>query len=209
MTTVAQRERAALADLFDRVGPDQPTLDAGWLTRDLLVHLLLRERRADALISQSIPPLRRWYTAVRDSYERIPWPTLVQLFRGGPQWFSVVRVPAVDAGMNTAEFFIHHEDVRRGAPGWSVRDLDDETTAALEKQATGLFAKLTLRKYTVGIRVRFDTGNPTVVKTGEPAVTVVGKPSEVVLWISGRDACEVDLEGSPDALDQVRAARVS
>jgi uncharacterized protein (TIGR03083 family) len=46
--TLARAERAALCDLFDEVGPDAPTLCAGWTTRDLAAHLVIRERRADA-----------------------------------------------------------------------------------------------------------------------------------------------------------------
>ena len=45
---LAKSERAALADLFVTLGPDQPTLCEGWDTKDLLVHLLVRERRPDA-----------------------------------------------------------------------------------------------------------------------------------------------------------------
>ena len=41
---LAGRERAELSDEFDRVGPDRPTLCAGWSARDLLAHLLVRER---------------------------------------------------------------------------------------------------------------------------------------------------------------------
>ena len=42
--SLAQSERAQLADLFVTLGPDQPTLCEGWDTQDLLVHLLVRER---------------------------------------------------------------------------------------------------------------------------------------------------------------------
>ena len=41
---LAHTERAALADLFAALGPDQPTLCEGWDTQDLLIHLLIRER---------------------------------------------------------------------------------------------------------------------------------------------------------------------
>ena len=41
--SLASRERAALCDLFDQVGPDAPTLCEGWDTRDLAAHLHLRE----------------------------------------------------------------------------------------------------------------------------------------------------------------------
>ena len=37
--SLARTERAALADLFEQVGPDQPTLCEGWQTLDLLIHL--------------------------------------------------------------------------------------------------------------------------------------------------------------------------
>ena len=45
----SRQERIALADLFFEVGPDQPTLCDGWDTRDLAVHLMLREHRLDAV----------------------------------------------------------------------------------------------------------------------------------------------------------------
>jgi len=44
----AQRERQALCDRFDEVGPDEPTLSGEWTTRDLAAHLIVRERRPDA-----------------------------------------------------------------------------------------------------------------------------------------------------------------
>ena len=40
-----QAERAALCDLFLRVGPDAPTLCEGWATDDLATHLVIRERK--------------------------------------------------------------------------------------------------------------------------------------------------------------------
>ncbi|MEV4089519.1 maleylpyruvate isomerase N-terminal domain-containing protein, partial [Nonomuraea fuscirosea] len=42
--THARGERAALCDLLDRLGPDEPTLCAGWTTADLAAHLAIRER---------------------------------------------------------------------------------------------------------------------------------------------------------------------
>jgi uncharacterized protein (TIGR03083 family) len=40
----AKRERVLFADLLARVGPDEPTLCAGWTTRDLAAHIVVRER---------------------------------------------------------------------------------------------------------------------------------------------------------------------
>src|SRR6202451_2895593 len=40
-----QAERAALCDLFLKVGPEPPTLGRGWTTYDLAAHLVIRERK--------------------------------------------------------------------------------------------------------------------------------------------------------------------
>ena len=50
--TFAQSERAALCDLFDRLGSDAPTLCQGWDTHDLASHLWIREN--DPLVASGI-----------------------------------------------------------------------------------------------------------------------------------------------------------
>ena len=61
MSTFAKRERLLLADLLETAGPDAPTLCEGWQTRDLAAHVVVRERRPDAvgglLIKQLTPRL--------------------------------------------------------------------------------------------------------------------------------------------------------
>ncbi len=42
-TFVAQVERAQLCDLFERVGPQAPTLSGDWDTHHLAAHLVVRE----------------------------------------------------------------------------------------------------------------------------------------------------------------------
>ena len=42
--TLVESERAGLADTLASVGPDAPTLCAGWTTTDLALHVVLRER---------------------------------------------------------------------------------------------------------------------------------------------------------------------
>ena len=70
--TLAQTERAALADLFTELGPDQPTLCEGWDTGDLLAHLLVRERRMDAAAGVVIKPLAGWTAKVSAGYRNRP-----------------------------------------------------------------------------------------------------------------------------------------
>ena len=205
--TVAQRERAALADLFDEVGPDQPTLDEGWLTADLLHHLLVREERPDAAAAQLVAPLHFWSDRVVDGYRKLPWAQRVDRWRTGPHGLSPARIDRVDALMNTAEHFIHHEDVRRGVPGWTVRELDPETDQAVLDQVRSRISALQLKKLGLGVQGRLPDRRTFQIRLGDPAITLVGAPSELLLWISGRrTACEVEIEGSPAALDMLERA---
>lgn len=206
-TTVARRERAALADLFDAVGPDQPTLNEGWLTSDLLHHVIIRERRPVAALSRAIGPLHFWSERVISKIAARPWSAQVDIFRGGPQWFSPVRLDTVDSLLNTAEYFIHHEDVRRGLPGWTVRTLDPETEEAVTDQVKGGFSRLQLKKLGIGVQAQLPDRRTFQLRLGDPAVTLIGAPSELLLWISGRRAdCEVDVQGSPAALAMLERA---
>ncbi len=206
--TVAQRERAQLADLFDQVGPDQPTLDEGWLTADLLHHLLARERRPDAL-----PGIfgggvfATWTEKVMAGYRRLPWRDRVEKFRAGPPRFSPLRQSGIDSAFNTGEFFIHHEDVRRGVPGWRPRDLEPATTDALTDLLRSGITRSQLEKFGVGFQARLPDRRQFELVLGDPAVTLVGEPGELVLWISGRrTACEVEVEGSSTAVQMIDRA---
>ena len=48
--TVAARERAALVRTLRDAGPEAPTLCEGWATKDLVAHMVVRERRPDAAL---------------------------------------------------------------------------------------------------------------------------------------------------------------
>ncbi len=49
---------------------------------------------------------------------------LVERVRQGPPAWSPTRIGRVDEAVNGGEFFIHHEDLLRGAPGFERRKLD-------------------------------------------------------------------------------------
>ena len=54
MVSIADTERAALCDLLDELGPDAPTLCEGWTTRDMAVHLYVRDRDPKAWAGISV-----------------------------------------------------------------------------------------------------------------------------------------------------------
>lgn len=109
--TTAAVERATLADLFSRVGPEAPTLCEGWRTRDLLVHLVVREYRPDAALGMFAPALAGRLAAVTREYEQRDFEELVRLYRQGPPRYNPMRL--ADRFVNLAENFVHHEDVLR------------------------------------------------------------------------------------------------
>ena len=122
MTGLAQLERMALCTTLTRVGPDAPTLCEGWTARDLAAHLVLRERRPDAVAAGLVPQvgvLADHSQRVQDGYAEQSWQDLVDMIRQGPRGWSPTRVPAVDDAINLAEFYVHHEDVLRAAPDWT------------------------------------------------------------------------------------------
>ncbi|WP_230208172.1 TIGR03085 family metal-binding protein [Microlunatus sp. Gsoil 973] len=112
--TFAKDERVALCDLLVEVGPDAPTLCAGWNAHDLAAHLWIRETDpvgASGILAKPLAGLterRMAETKTRWSYEE-----LVERIRNGPARFSVFAIPGVDEPANSTEFFVHHEDVRR------------------------------------------------------------------------------------------------
>ncbi|AZI58076.1 TIGR03085 family protein [Nakamurella antarctica] len=198
---LAQSERALLADLFDKVGPDQPTLNAGWQTSDLLLHLLMRERRPDAAIGMFVKPFAFWTARVSRGYATLPWTEQVEMFRTGPKGLSPIRIDAVDKAMNSGEYLIHHEDVLRGAKNWQPREFDEATTAVIVKMLTSPPFSWGFRNHGVGITGRLPDGRPLTLHSGEPHVVLHGAPVELLLWASGRRTeCHVRLEGDPDAL---------
>lgn len=202
--SLARTERAALAALFVELGPDQPTLDHGWQTKDLLNHLLVRERRPDAGLANVIPPLQRWTVAVTRSFDEQPWSDRVAAFRAGPPAWNPMGWGKIDEVANGAEMFIHHEDARRGQPGWTPRDLGPERTAELRGVLGSFFSKVALRKMSGGVVADLGDGRPLVLKKGEPSAVIAGAPGEVLLWLSGRDAAQVRFTGDDRAVDELK-----
>ncbi|WP_181775137.1 TIGR03085 family metal-binding protein [Amycolatopsis pittospori] len=200
---VAGDERRALSELFEEVGPDAPTLCTGWKTRDLAAHLLVRERRPDAMPGILVPALASYTQRVQDSYAARPWSDVVGKVRSGPAWFWPTSIGAVDELTNSAEFLVHHEDVRRAQPGWEPRPAESSRDAAAWKSAKQA-SKLNLRKSPVGVILKTPEGREARVKEGPDTVTVVGAPIELLLFVFGRDAARITFEGDAYAVDRLR-----
>ena len=208
----ARDERAALCALLAETGPAAPTLCEGWRTADLAAHLVLRESKPVAAAGVLGGPLAGHTERTRQALlARYSYPQLVERIRTGPPGSSVFRLPGMDERLNLVEYFVHHEDVRRGADGWQPRDLDPGLTEVLWQRLGG--ARLVFRKAPVGIElVRDDQPAPgqrvrITAKARTPVVTVTGTPAELTMWSMGRvSAARVRLDGSEPDLAKLAQA---
>lgn len=189
MTNFANVERRHLAALLRRVGPDAPTLCEGWNARDLAVHLVVRDGRPDAvpgILAPGLPVLGSRAKSVEQKYEDMSWEKLVDLVER-PPLHSPGRWGPVDKRMNTAEFFVHHEDVRRAQPEWHSRQLLHEEQRDLWKNLK-LAGPAMLRKEAHSV-VLLATGFGAVhggKRSARHVELVRGEPSELLLWAFGR-----------------------
>src|SRR4029079_5093317 len=136
---------------------------------------------------------------------RQPVHLLSETLRPGPPVWSPYAVPKLDATLNTLEYFVHHEDIRRAQPEWTARDLDAESEKLLWALVrTG--GKGLTRSSPVGVTIEnATTGSRAVLKAGEPSVVVRGIPSEVTLFVfASKQQAPVELIG-----DDADVARLS
>jgi uncharacterized protein (TIGR03085 family) len=207
MSRFAQTERRAMADLMATLGPDAPTMCEGWQTRDLAAHVVLRERRPDAAAAMYVPPTRSHGKRVQRALAARPYEELVALVRE-PPWWSPVSNPLTDGVANTLEFFIHHEDVRRGQPGWRPRDLPRVQQEALWKRAKAI-ARLRLRTFPAALLVQAPGYGEVSTGAGGDTVRLIGAPGELVYFLAGRQrATRVQVDGPPALTDRLRGARL-
>lgn len=209
MTNFARTERVALADLFDTVGPDAPTLCAGWTTTELALHLVVREKGDPANFADASTPLAGYLQRRRRSIlAENGYAGLVEKFRNGPPRFSPFSIPGMDARGNTVELFVHHEDVRRAAPEFTVRTLSNEFEGTLFASLTTM-SRLFLRHCAAGVEIKTPDGRTATVKKGTPVATLTGKPSELVLYLFGRRAvADVEISGDNAAREALAHAKL-
>lgn len=197
----ARSERLALCDLFDATGPDAPTLDEGWTTFDLAAHLYVRERNPIAGVGILVPAAAHLHDAAIEKTKATR--SYADIVRSLREPFGLFRL--LDAQMNLHEYFVHHEDVRRGAGDSTPRPVEDiaETEAAIWTLVSRTHRMLTRKVHGVHLDL-VDVRHPgDMIHCGGdgPTVRMVGRPGEVLLYLFGRrDAAHVELEGSGDAV---------
>ena len=201
MTSIADHERLLLCALAQQLGPDEPTLCGDWTTRDLVAHLLVRERSL-AAVGIVVSPLAG---VTEDAMRRAAaqdFHDMVTTLRHGPPRWSPMRLPKVGAMLNLMEFFVHHEDVRRAQPGWEPRLLPPHVEEALWRGAKVAGRGFTSSAPVTVVLHRSDTGEQARLSGGGGEVVVRGLPAEVAMFVYGRkEHARVDLAGEPGAVE--------
>jgi uncharacterized protein (TIGR03085 family) len=198
--SLAQQERRTLSDLLVELGPEAPTLCEGWSTADMAAHLVVRERRPDSGPGLVVPSLAAYTDRVRTAArESTPYAELIARVRSGPP----MLLRPFDGAMNTVEFFIHVEDIRRAQDGWEPRSLSSELADALWARVG---ARGMAKKVPATIEVSAP-GRTSKVSGSGPRLVVKGDPGELILFGAGRQpAARVDITGDADLVTQLRTA---
>ncbi len=105
--------------------------------------------------------------------------------------------------MNTVEFFIHVEDVRRAQDGWEPRPISRELADALwVRVGPGGMAKKVPATIVITSPGRADKERGT-----GPRLIVAGDPGELIMFGAGRQgAAKVEISGDAALAAHLRAA---
>jgi uncharacterized protein (TIGR03085 family) len=201
-------ERARLCDLVDELGPDAPTLLEPWTSRDIVAHLVLRER--DYLAGPGLVLPGAWGRVAERRRRALALSDFARLnatLRSGPPP-GFFRIGWVRRGPNLNEFFVHQEDVRR-ANGLGPRTHEHAMDEALWRNVIRAPWYLARRLRGAGLELQWaGTAQRVRARRGEPVARITGPPGELLLYLFGRQsAAHVEVSGTDAATEAVRRAR--
>ncbi|MGZ4450356.1 MAG: TIGR03085 family metal-binding protein [Nocardioides sp.] len=203
--SLARRERDALCDTALAVGEAAPTLCGDWTAKQLVEHLLVRERDPLGAAGIVVPALAGLTDAAMARTGRRDFAVLVERLRR--PGLTPYALPGLEEALNTVEYVVHHEDLLRAQPDWSPRTLAPGDLDAVWRGAR-VAGRGLVRPAGVPVRaVRSDTGASTTLRRGDDPVVVTGPPVEVLLFLFGRDRLrDLELTGPPDRVAALRRA---
>lgn len=190
MAHTAAEERIALVEALQGVSADAPTLCEGWQARDLAVHIVLRDSRPYLLAGERLPLVSGHARSTAEQLKQSDYKSLVARVAAGPPQWTPARFPLVDNLINTAEFYIHTEDVLRAQQDYDPsnrRRISPELQAQLWK--VGARGAFLLGARAQHQRITFISpghGATTRGRSTDPLRVMQGRPEELVLWAFGR-----------------------
>lgn len=188
-------EQRELANTLRAVGPDAPTLCAGWRSRHLAAHLYLRLHRPGQFVTGLLPGLPDTDTRTMELGEAHADPEayeeLLHRFLAEPAVWNPMAL-AGDA-IHLLEYVVHHEDVRRADGPVQPRNLAPEHLSSLWVQVRRAGRNTQARART-GMVLVVPGGPRAVVRRARHSIAVTGDPVELALHLTGRtEHADVDV----------------
>lgn len=205
-SSLARRERQALCDTALTLDAADPTLCGDWDVAMLLAHLIVRERRLLQAGGIMIPALSGVTDRAMAKEAARGFPAMVQTLRKAP--LTPYSLPGIEKYTQTLEYVVHHEDLRRGQPGWEPRELPAADVEELWS-LVGRSGSYLGRNLKVPTRIaRSDKPDASArFSKGDDPVVVTGPVVELVMWAFGRSALrDVTIDGPPAKVAQLEAA---
>lgn len=208
--TFSSSERSALAQTLLDKGPDAPTLCGDWTTRDLAVHLWIRENKPLAQVKSMLPVGGDAVEAETEKALARPYEETVRKWAEGPRALSPWKI--LDPVANGVEHFVHHEDVLRGhlSPGDPVeeRDLEPGHRAYLHRAIKLVAGRAIKADRPViidpdGFSRIVINDKPGVSPDGEAVVRISGGVGEIVMWLLGRDVVNLTISGDDSSVERL------
>jgi uncharacterized protein (TIGR03085 family) len=189
MESMSRTERAALCNTALEAGEQAPTLCGQWTVKDLVIHLLVRERDPLGAPGILVPQLEFLTDRSARRLARQDFTSLVERVRSGPPTWSPMSLAPLDRTLNTLEYFVHHEDIRRAGTEWQPRELTEREQKVIWK-AISAAGKGLVRPSGVPVQIRWVTDrreSSAVLRRGADPVVVTGTPAEITMLLFGRE----------------------
>lgn len=207
MEPMSRTERAALCNTALEAGEQAPTLCGRWTVKDLVIHLLVRERDPLGAPGILLPQLEGLTDRAARRLADQDFSSLVERVRKGPPRWSPMSLPPLDRAVNTLEYFVHHEDIRRAGEHWVPRELTEREQKVLWK-AISVAGKGLVRPAGVPVEIRWTRAGRervAVLRKGDDPAAVSGAPSELVLFLFGRaQHAPLEFSGPADHVKELR-----
>ena len=108
MEQMSRTERAALCNSALEAGEGAPTLCTGWTVKDLVIHLLIRERDPIAATAIMVPQLEKLADRKADRMAKQDFSALVERVRNGPpRWSPMAKFSRPITDTSAPRFAAH------------------------------------------------------------------------------------------------------
>lgn len=189
-------ERASLLSTLTELGPDAPTLVAGWSTGDLAAHVAMTEQMRGIPTFLGRRVVAKYGIRLNDTFRPAMALQTRRFRRRGFDWARRrlsrpsprLLLRPTNLPVSVFEIVVHHEDARRANDLPLRREVPLDLVPSIHWLLR--YQKRLLEGYE--LTVHLPQGSEIRAGDGDRELSIAGRPAEVLLWLSGRqDAADV------------------